>query len=140
MSQFETEIPIMETGWRYYERNVDGAILQIPNPSILHRLIRFPRNTYINNIPDEIYFDQYDLGKDRIRPQIFDRESQLLLQERSNFLVDRVLNQPLTPYELSIVNWCNEKNINPEVVIYHNKIIDYCNEILPEEASNTKTD
>jgi hypothetical protein len=140
MSRSETEIPIIEVGWRHYERIVDSAILQLPNPSILHRLIRFPRNTYINNISDEIYFDQYNLDEHRIRPQIFDRESQLLLQERSNLLVDRLLNQPLTTYELSIVNWCNEKNINPEVAIYNKKLVDYCDYILPEINSNTKTD
>lgn len=75
MNHNETEITIIENGWMKLKCTVGDSIALLPSDAILDRLIRFPKTPY---------HDPYNLEKFRIRPQIFDRESQLLLQERSN--------------------------------------------------------
>jgi hypothetical protein len=129
MNDFETEIPIID-GWKKIRVRTDGnPDMFLPSDSILDRLIRFPSSLYI---------DTYRLDKYRIKPQVFDEESQLFLQKRSNTIVEYLLSSPLTEYEIKISKWCEDNYRNSGVILFHKKLIDYCNYILPGLNSNRK--
>jgi hypothetical protein len=129
MNHSETEIPIIENGWMKLKCTVGDSIALLPSNAILDRLIRFPKTPY---------HDLYNLEKFRIRPQIFNRESQLLLQERSNQIIFHIRVHPLTVYEQALVRWSQEKGINPEETLFRHSLIFYCESILPEENTNQK--
>ena len=131
MDHSETEIPIIG-GWTKIRIRTDGnSDMFLPSDEILDRLIRFPTSLYV---------DTYRLDKYRIRPHVFDEESQLLLQMRSNLIVEYFLNSPLTEYETKISQWCEEHDRNPTVAIFDKKLVDYCDFILPGLNPNRKKD
>ena len=130
MNHSEIEIPIID-GWTKIRVTVGDSEMFLPSDEILDRLIRFP--TYRYN-------DIYNLNKFRIKPQVFDRDSQLLLQERSNQIIDYLLKCPLTDYESRIVQWCQENGRNSTSVLFQKKIVDYCEFILPGLNPNVDKD
>lgn len=130
MNHNETEIPIID-GWIKIRVVVSNSEMFLPSDEILDRLIRFPTSLYI---------DSYNLDKFRIKPQVFDGDSQLLLQSRSNQIVDYLLECPLTDYESKIVKWCQDNNRNSSVIIFYKKLVDYCELILPGLNPNIKKD
>ena len=131
MNESETEIEIIQEGWTRVRVIVGDTIKLLPSDELLNRLIRFPKS---------VYPDYYNLEKFRIRPQVFYLKSQLILQERSNLIVEYILGCQLTAYEMRIVKWCEEHGRNPTLVLFDMKLMLYCEQILPGLNPNPKKD
>jgi len=129
MNDSETEIPIIKDGWVKLRCNIGDSIMLLPSDAILDRLIRFPKTQYHN---------LYNLDNFRIRPQVFDTESQLLLQKRSNLIVDYIMEHRLTVYEQALVKWSQERDLNPVETLFRHNLIFYCESILSENNTNQK--
>lgn len=123
MNDSETEIPIIETAWKCFTYcSKDGQVkLQYPNASELSNLIRFPRLPYTN---------PYYLEKFRIRPQVYDPDSQILLQQRSNLVVEYWVNSPLNEYETHLLEGVTDSD-RRAFLIFVMGVIFYQSHILP---------
>jgi hypothetical protein len=131
MNQSEKTKIISIDGWTKIRFTICGNEKFLPSDEILDRLINFPTWQYV---------DIYNLDKFRIKPQLFDRDSHLLLQSISNQIVNYLFFTPLTDYESKIIQWWEEDNRDPAYIIFRKKLADYCEFIQPALPSNYKKD
>jgi hypothetical protein len=134
MNHNETEIPIID-GYERLEYTVDGGRkAQIPSQKLLEELIRFPKID--KRYPDPS--DPFNVDRYRIRDRDEDLDNQLLLQFRSNWLINEIDKSRYSPseYEKAIFSFCNEYSLCTESIYYRLKLMAYCRNILPSENVN----
>lgn len=137
MNYSETEIPIIG-GYEGLRYTVDGGReVSIPSSILLQELIRFPRIE--KRYPDPS--DPFNVDRHRIRDSDEDLGNQLLLQSRSNWIIDEIdkSRYHLSEFESKLYS-CSEKyHLCFQSIYYRLKLIQYCRNILPGVYPDTST-
>jgi hypothetical protein len=134
MSHSETEIPII-SGYKRLEYVIDdGRTVKLPSHTLLQELVNFPKVD--KRYPDPS--DPFNVDYYRFRNREVDLDNQLILQERSNWIVYSLYQQSLNlpPFEKALYFYCNRHNIDFESVLYRFKLISYCQKLLPGKSAN----
>lgn len=137
MNHSETEIPIIG-GYEGLRYTVDGdREVSIPSPILLQELIRFPRIE--KRYPDP--YDPFNVDYYRIRDREEDLENQLLLQSRSNWIINEIdkSRYHLSDFEIKLYSCCDKYHFCFQSVYYRLKLMQYCRNILPGVHLDTST-
>lgn len=128
MNHSETEIEIIG-GYEELRYTVDGGReVSIPSPILLQELIRFPKIE--KRYPDP--YDPFNVDRYRIRDREPDLDNQLLLQTRSNWIINEIYESRyhLSDFEIKLSSCCEKHHICFQSVYYRLKLMDYCRNIL----------
>jgi hypothetical protein len=125
MNDFEVRRMISQPSWDVAIYQIfDDLALQIPSPVLLEELIFFPK---VGN-PDPFNVEFY-----RIRPQAIELDSLLILQGRSNSIIQGIKERQLNPMEIDLEQkeFCETHNIEYAQFKFLNDLIEYIRKILP---------
>ena len=137
MNHSETEIEIIG-GYEGLRYTVDGGReVSIPSPILLQELIRFPKIE--KRYPDP--YDPFNVDRYRIRDREPDLDNQLLLQIKSNWLINAIDRSRYNPsdFEHKLLSCCEKYHICSQSVYYRLKLMQYCRNILPVVYLDTST-
>ena len=117
-------MPIILDGWsQFFWISGDGKHKKgFPDYGMIIDLIHLPK------LP---YADKYDLEKFRIRPQLYDLDSQLLLRGRSNEIIDSFCDSETTYYKQVMVDFVNKNNLDKGILGVMMGVKYYCENIIP---------
>jgi hypothetical protein len=114
---------------KYHNKFPLESNVTIPSMETLLKLLMMPSK----NDPDPYCIEKY-----RIRPQLFDTESEKLFVKRNDALISWLearISSP-TAYDVALCNWCKRHNIDYQLVNYFHNVVKYCRLICPGMPSN----
>lgn len=125
MNDFEVRRMISQPSWDVAIYQIfDDLVLQIPSPVFLEELIFFPK---VGNS------DPFNVEPYRIRPQAIELDSLLILQGRSNSIIQGIKERQLNPMKIDLEKkeFCEACNIDYAQFKFLDDSIEYIRKILP---------